>query len=55
LSPDFQSGSIIDLFFSPGGSRPPTTNIYNDYIDSLPLHAMKGGRRAVGLTYLMML
>lgn len=30
---------------------PPTTNMYNDYIDSLPLHAMKGGGRAVGLTY----
>ena len=30
--------------------QPQTTSIYNDYIDSLPLHA-KGGGCVVGLTY----
>ena len=30
--------------------QPQTTNIYNDYIDSLPLQA-KGGGCVVGLTY----
>ena len=38
---------IISCAPQPG---PPTTNIYNDYIDSLPLHA-KGGGCVVGLTY----
>lgn len=33
--------------------RPQTINIYNDYIGSLPLHAMTGGGRAVGLTHPM--
>ena len=40
---------IIGRFSSSGGSRPPTTNIYNDYIDSLPLHAMIGWRACRGL------
>ena len=30
--------------------RPTTTSIYNDNMSSLPLHAIKGGGRAVGLT-----
>ena len=35
--------------------RPTTTSIYNDNIGSLPLHAIMGGGRAVGLTYPIML
>lgn len=31
--------------------RAQAINIYNDYIVSLPLHAIKGGGRAVGLTH----
>jgi len=48
LSPD-ASPALIDLFSSPGSSRPPTTSIYNDYIDVLPLHAMMGWRACRGL------
>jgi len=34
LAVRMRSRFTIGLFFRPGGSRPPTTNIYNDYINS---------------------
>jgi hypothetical protein len=42
--------SLIRWATNPILSQPQTTNIYNDYIDSLPRLALGGGC-AVGLTY----
>jgi hypothetical protein len=45
------------LPFFPGimAFRAQATNIYNNYISSLPLRAIKGGGRAVGLNHPTML
>jgi hypothetical protein len=36
-----QLNPYLFLLLVYGGSRPPTTNNYNDYIDSSPLHAIE--------------